>query len=73
MNIELNRFDVSDEFVKKYTLYHGRWQLSSVMMMVPMYVFSTLLSLPIWIAFPIVHVIGAVIFWYIDEWIFASD
>lgn len=56
-----------------YTLYHARWQLSSVLMMAPMYLFSTMLALPIWIAFPIVHFIGAVIFWYIDGWIFSDD
>jgi hypothetical protein len=39
-------------------------------MMAPMYLFSTLLALPIWIAFPIVHAIGAIVFWYIDGWIF---
>jgi len=32
-----------------------------------------MLALPIWIAFPIVHFIGAVIFWYIDGWIFSDD
>jgi hypothetical protein len=58
---------------KKYAIYHGRWQLSSVVMMAPMYFFSTYLALPIWIAFPIVHVIGAIMFWYIDGWIFADD
>lgn len=57
---------------KKYTIYHARWQLSSIVMMLPMYIFSTMLALPIWIAFPIVHLIGATIFWYVDKHIFTE-
>jgi hypothetical protein len=61
-----------NKFVKQYLIYHGRWQLSAVVMMAPMYLFSTTLDLPVWIAFPIVHVIGAIIFWYIDKFIFTE-
>ena len=59
--------------IEQYGIYHARWQLSSIVMMAPMYFFSTLLALPIWIAFPIVHVIGAIIFWYVDKWIFTDN
>lgn len=59
--------------MKRYLIYHARWQLSSILMMAPMYFFATLLALPIWAAFPIVHVIGGAIFWYIDGWIFSED
>jgi len=41
-------------------------------MMAPMYLFATMLELPIWIAFPIVHFIGAIIFWYVDKHIFTE-
>ena len=41
--------------------------------MAPMWFFATYLALPIYISFPIVHVIGAIIFWYIDKWIFSND
>ena len=58
--------------VRKYALYHARWQLSSIVMMAPMYFFATMLELPIWIAFPIVHFIGAIIFWYVDKHIFTE-
>lgn len=51
-------------------MYHARWQLSSIVMMLPMYIFSTMLALPLVIAFPIIHFIGAAIFWYVDGYIF---
>jgi len=59
--------------LKKYSMYHGRWQLSSIVMMAPMWFFATYLALPIYISFPIVHVIGATIFWYVDKWIFSNN
>ena len=59
--------------LRQYGVYHARWQLSSIVMMAPMYFFATFLALPIWIAFPIVHFIGAIVFWYIDAWIFNDE
>lgn len=56
--------------LKQYAIYHGRWQLSTVVMMGPMFVATTMIGLPGWAALPLVQVIGACIFWYVDRWIF---
>lgn len=58
--------------LKQYTIYHGRWQLSTLVMMGPMFLATTMLGLPAWLALPLVQFIGACIFWYIDSWIFAE-
>ena len=58
--------------LKQYAIYHGRWQLSTIVMMGPMFIATTMLGLPGWIALPIVQLIGACIFWYVDKWIFTE-
>lgn len=55
---------------KKYAIYHGRWQLSTLVMTIPIFVLTSWLGLPSVVALPIVQFIGACIFWYVDKWIF---
>lgn len=59
--------------IRRYLLYHGRWQLSTVVMMGPMYALTTIFGLSGTLALPIVQVIGAAIFYYVDRWIFNDD
>jgi len=56
---------------KKYLIYHGRWQLSTVVMSGPITLFSYYFSPIIALAFS--QVIGACVFWYIDKWIFNDE
>ena len=55
---------------KQYLIYHGRWQLSTLVMMLPMYLLADVVGLASFYALPIVQFIGATIFWYVDKWIF---
>jgi hypothetical protein len=54
-----------------YATYHGRWQLSTIVMSVPITVFTT--YLPAWQALALSQFIGACVFWYIDKWIFEDQ
>jgi len=58
---------------KQYGIYHGRWQLSTVVMSAPLYVLTDVLGLMSVIALPIVQFIGACVFWYVDRWIFDEN
>jgi hypothetical protein len=57
----------------KYLQYHGRWQLSTLVMTPFMYFFTESMGLPSVYALPIVQFIGACIFWYVDRWIFEEN
>jgi hypothetical protein len=39
----------------------------------PMYFLTELIGLAGWIALPIVQFVGAIIFWYVDGWIFNDE
>ncbi|XGI83405.1 hypothetical protein ACEU6E_09020 [Halorutilales archaeon Cl-col2-1] len=65
----LSRLPVADGEEKRYLIYHGRWQLSTLVMMLPMTVLD-LLSLPVQINLIITQFIGACIFWFVDRKIF---
>ena len=56
---------------KKYFIYHGRWQLSTIIMAIPITFFS--LYFPPYVALALAQVIGACIFWYVDSWIFSDE
>lgn len=56
---------------KRYIIYHGRWQLSTIVMSAPITLFSYYFS-PV-IALALSQVIGACIFWKVDEWIFEDS
>lgn len=55
----------------KYVMYHGRWQASTVIMSVPITIFSWRFHPVIALAFA--QFIGACLFWYVDKWIFTSE
>ncbi len=54
--------------MKKYTIYHIRWQISALVMM-PIMIFLEQ-HLPLWQNLMIGQFVGALIFWNIDKWIF---
>lgn len=54
---------------RQYLLYHGRWQLSTIVMIGPMTLLGYFdVSRPV--SLVLVQVLGAMIFWYVDRWIF---
>lgn len=55
-----------------YLLYHGRWQLSTVVMTGPMWLFNEQFGWPGWMALPVVQFFGAIVFWYVDKWLFTG-
>jgi len=54
--------------LRKYLIYHGRWQASTVVMLAPITFFSWYFGPQISLVFS--QFIGACIFWYVDKWIF---
>jgi len=56
---------------RKYAIYHGRWQLSTLVMAVPITVLSA--TLPPVVALAVSQFLGACVFWYVDKWIFNED
>lgn len=52
---------------KKYLLYLGRWQLSSIILFPVILVFG---DKPL-LATILANLIGGMIFWYVDKWIFS--
>ena len=54
---------------KQYVVYHLRWQLSALIMMVPMMALE-LLGFPLWLNLMTGQFLGALIFWKIDQYIF---
>jgi len=56
---------------KRYGIYHGRWQLSTIVMAYPITVLSA--HFRPWLALALAQVFGACIFYYVDYWIFDDD
>lgn len=56
----------------RYFAYHLRWQLSALIMMPIMYSLNAM-KLPLWVAFMTSQFFGALIFWYIDLFIFSDS
>jgi cytosine/uracil/thiamine/allantoin permease len=56
--------------MKRYFVYHLRWQISAWVMMPVMY---TLSNLELWQSFCISQFFGAIMFWYIDKAIFKNE
>ncbi len=56
---------------KRYGIYHARWQVSTVVMALPITIFSR--HFEPFIALALSQVIGACVFWYVDSWIFEDD
>jgi len=55
--------------MKRYIIYHLRWQLSALIML-PFMLFIESKGFPLWINLMIGQFIGAIIFWKIDSIIF---
>jgi hypothetical protein len=56
---------------KKYLIYHGRWQLSTVVMLGPITVFSWYFGPQV--SLVLSQVIGAAVFYKVDQWIFTDN
>lgn len=56
------------ENLESFMLYQGRWQLSALVLAAPLAYVSN--YVPAWVALFIVHVLGATIFYPVDEKIF---
>ena len=54
---------------KRYFEYHGRWQVSG-WFMIPILYFIEDLGKPLYIDIMIAQLIGAIVFWKIDKWLF---
>lgn len=50
---------------RSFALYHGRWQLSAVVLAAPLAITSN--YVPAWVALFIVHVLGAIVFYPVDK------
>jgi len=55
---------------KKYGIYHLRWQSGFLLNFLIFYICINLLQYPTWLAVIIFQFFGAVIYWYIDKYIF---
>lgn len=55
----------------RYVVYHLRWQISAIVMMPVMYSLNSF-QLPLWATLMLSQFFGALIFWYIDLFIFAD-
>jgi hypothetical protein len=55
--------------LRKYLAYHARWQLSTLVMIGPITLLGNMnISRPV--SLILVQIFGAMIFWYVDKWIF---
>jgi len=57
--------------IKRYLIYHLRWQVSAIIMMGPMMILQAF-GFPLWLNLSIGQFIGAIIFYYIDKKIFSG-
>jgi len=55
----------------RYFVYHLRWQVSAIVMMPVMYSLNSF-KLPLWVTLMLSQFFGALIFWYIDLFIFTD-
>jgi len=55
---------------KKYGLYHLRWQSGFVLNFIIFFICIDLLGLSIWLSVIIFQFFGALIYWYVDKYIF---
>ena len=57
--------------MKRYSIYHLRWQISALVMM-PIMIFLESQGLPLWQNLMAGQFVGALIFWEIDKRIFGT-
>lgn len=55
---------------KRYLIYHGRWQLSTIVMAGPITLFS--MYFEPYVALALAQIVGACVFYYVDTWIFSD-
>lgn len=53
----------------KYLLYHLKWQAGFIVIY-PVQTVLLEIHSPLWLAISLGSVAGAVVFWYVDKWIF---
>jgi len=56
--------------MKRYLIYHIRWQVSAWTMLPLMMFLETFL--PLWANLMIGQFFGALVFWFVDKWIFKT-
>jgi len=56
--------------MKKYLMYHGKWQLGFFVVTPVLYICLDVLHMPYWLAVITFQFLGALIFFPIDNWIF---
>lgn len=56
--------------MKKYLLYHFRWQTGAIITIPAMYLFIDIMNLSTWIAVIFMQFVGAIVFYPIDQYIF---
>jgi len=62
-------------FCLDFLIYAGRWIFSAFVMMIPLYIINKYnitkqLKYKEYIDLIMIQIIGAFVFWYIDQWIF---
>ena len=57
--------------MKRYLIYHLRWQVSAWVML-PIMLFLEK-HLPLWLNLMVGQAFGACIFWFVDKWIFTGN
>jgi len=60
---------MKDMKTKKFWIYQLRWQISAVVMFLPM-LFLQSLGFPLWITLSLGQLFGAFLFWEVDKFIF---
>jgi len=55
---------------RKYALYHFRWQSGFILNFGIFYVLIDCLHFPIWLSVILFQFFGAIIYWYVDKYIF---
>jgi hypothetical protein len=57
----------------QYLIYHFRWQISGIVMFVPMWLLRDVLGIDsLSVGIVAAQFIGACFFWFVDKWIFRS-
>ena len=57
-------------FIKKFSIYQARWQLSGVVMTIPMAILTAYFNQQI--SLLLSHAILACVFFFVDDWIFSD-
>ena len=56
--------------MKKYLIYHARWQTGFILQYPLTYLMIDMWQLPTWLYCVLFAFIGACVYWFVDQWIF---